>query len=731
MLVLASLALAPSPAAACDPATDPSCYDDPFYGNNDAGDPYDDGTYYYDDTYYDDGTYPDDTYYYDDTYYAGTYPDDTYHDDDTYAGTYPDDTYHDDGTPPPTTNRVTSPTSAAVRSSGSTPVNSTASNWSYSRSDAVDAMAPSPLPSEPNGTGEVTDTTDTSLQRSIAGRLVLATDALAELGAFSRDEDPLVSQTIADLARTVPSAGLADDGYRRELASLTQEFPTLVAELDTEPSDALLEVLDVLDGDAISRLEAGDMGFVEPLPWLDAIADVLRRGGGQLVIESEAALDADDRAVLDFVSLFADPEIFVVEDRPPARAESTTVSAAPNLALVDPTVEEPVPVGEEPADDATSPGLLLGILAAVVAAAALATFWFTRRTSDTDDVDRPDADVGTPSGAPSPATVATLPIAPKREEPGSLIELLDASRRMTASLDTREIASIAVTEARNLVDAEGGMLLRRSAGVIVPAAAEPSALFCSDDLESSILRRVVDTGQAQSSVTSEDPALVDVPAAMASVAIVASGSVIGALMVVRRPSRPFRADEVDALETLAPLVGSALLAAETHDSATALADLDALTGLANRRCLDRDIAALRPSHIASYVMIDVDHFKNFNDTNGHAAGDVALQTVARAIEANVRPEDRVYRYGGEEFCVLLPGASSADAALVAERVRSAVEASTIPGAEHQPGGHVTISIGVADTEAGIADIIARADGALYQAKETGRNRVNIAGAPTD
>ncbi len=129
-------------------------------------------------------------------------------------------------------------------------------------------------------------------------------------------------------------------------------------------------------------------------------------------------------------------------------------------------------------------------------------------------------------------------------------------------------------------------------------------------------------------------------------------------------------------------------------------------------------------------MVDIDHFKTFNDTNGHAAGDLALQQVARLLRENVRPNDRVYRYGGEEFCVLLPETDATEAAQVAERVRRAVEGATIPGGEHQPGGRVTISVGVADTALGHDDLVERADAALYGAKESGRNRVVVAAVET-
>ncbi len=586
----------------------------------------------------------------------------------------------------------------------------------FSRTDAIE---PAVDGFGTNADGVEEDGDD--LQRQIAGRLVLATDALAELGAFERDEDPEINNLIADLARTVPSGGLEEIDYINELADLSFEFSDLVAELGPRANgDALTEIVSMFDENVVERIAMGETAFVEPLPWLESIADVLVRSGATLEDDSDEALDADVDAVLEFVELFGDPDAFLIEEpetAPVVATTTTTTTQAPDLALVAET-------------DGISPLVIGGLIAAIAVVIGGLLAGGRKKKSDDSEIDREDA-TATESGPVdrngAPAIRTTLPIAPPKEEPGSLIELLDVSRRMTAALDTNEVAAIAIAEARTLVDAEGGLLIRRTTDGLVPIASNPSALFSSENLRASVLRRVVETGRSESSVTSEDAALVDVPAAMAAVAVVADSTVIGALLVVRRPTRQFNPTELDALQMLAPLVGSALIAAETHGSATALADLDALTGLANRRSLDRDIEALHPNHVASYVMIDVDHFKNFNDTNGHAAGDMALQTVARAIETNVRPEDRAYRYGGEEFCVLLPGANATDAALVAERVRAAVEASTIPGGEHQPGGRVTISIGVADTSAGTSGIIERADGALYEAKESGRNRVNIAG----
>ena len=121
-------------------------------------------------------------------------------------------------------------------------------------------------------------------------------------------------------------------------------------------------------------------------------------------------------------------------------------------------------------------------------------------------------------------------------------------------------------------------------------------------------------------------------------------------------------------------------------------------------------------------MIDVDHFKRFNDTHGHPAGDDALRAVAAIIGRQVRKDDVAYRYGGEEFCVLLPDTDAASAAVVAERIRRAIETAELP-----VNAKVTASVGVAAGAAEeITGMLDRADGALYDAKDAGRNRISIA-----
>ncbi len=159
---------------------------------------------------------------------------------------------------------------------------------------------------------------------------------------------------------------------------------------------------------------------------------------------------------------------------------------------------------------------------------------------------------------------------------------------------------------------------------------------------------------------------------------------------------------------------------------------DPLTGVANRLRLMEDLPVqwdrhVRYGHPFAVAMLDLDHFKELNDRHGHLAGDAALRAVARALGEATRAGDVVYRWGGEEFLVLLPEASETDAQAVAERLRQAVVALAIPNSDNIPWGVTTASVGVAvasrGTDGNADDLVRRADNALYRSKERGRNRV--------
>jgi diguanylate cyclase (GGDEF)-like protein len=228
------------------------------------------------------------------------------------------------------------------------------------------------------------------------------------------------------------------------------------------------------------------------------------------------------------------------------------------------------------------------------------------------------------------------------------------------------------------------------------------------------------------------------------VPVIHDGEVLAVLNAESREPRAFHGQRA-LLETVADQIAGMIRVAKLLDHlqrtnaqlrdayarVEELSRTDELTGVANRRSFDRWIEqAMVERNALALLMIDVDHFKAYNDGYGHVAGDACLQQVAALLAYLLAGTSaRLARYGGEEFAVLLPGSDAPAAAAIGERLRAAIEARAFDHG-HAEGGLVTISVGVAARRAGAGgsaeELVAEADLALYAAKHAGRNRVRLA-----
>ena len=192
--------------------------------------------------------------------------------------------------------------------------------------------------------------------------------------------------------------------------------------------------------------------------------------------------------------------------------------------------------------------------------------------------------------------------------------------------------------------------------------------------------------------------------------------------------------DLSLIESFAPQMALALDRAEWQEKATQfqlMSITDPLTGMLNRRYLierlDEELKrSKRQDYAMSFMMIDIDDFKVYNDRNGHQAGDLALEMTAQCLKSALRSADVASRYGGEEFCILLPQTTISEATAIAERIRRRVLRMRFPHGKSQPLGAVTVSIGLSSYSEAVETpeaVIEVADRALYLAKHRGKNRV--------
>ncbi|MFA9444396.1 diguanylate cyclase [Egicoccus sp. AB-alg6-2] len=330
---------------------------------------------------------------------------------------------------------------------------------------------------------------------------------------------------------------------------------------------------------------------------------------------------------------------------------------------------------------------------------------------------------------------AALLLAQDRTERSAMIlrSILDVAREIAGSLNVRYVAET-LAEAAN-----------RIAGVnrVVVWLSDGSALIALHDSSRhrgaapQLAPITIGDGGVGLAARDARPALVSGDHPGWAFPLVVGGRVVGVLELTDAASDDIE-ELIEPLETLAIHGGAALEAARLHHQSQELAQVDALTQLLNRRRLDADLQvelerSKRYGRPLAFVMLDIDHFKQLNDNYGHLHGDEVLRMVAESLVEMVRGSDTVYRYGGEEFAVLVREGGEEDAALLAERLRVGLERVF---AGSQGFAKVTASFGVAAVplEGCAAEaLVGTADRALYAAKRGGRNRVEVGriGTATD
>jgi len=219
-----------------------------------------------------------------------------------------------------------------------------------------------------------------------------------------------------------------------------------------------------------------------------------------------------------------------------------------------------------------------------------------------------------------------------------------------------------------------------------------------------------------------------------AIPLVAQDRALGCMNLYLTERHEFDTDEIQLLSTFASQAAISIENARLFEETRQLAITDELTGLANHRQFYHQLArevrrAQRYKRPLTLLMLDLDHFKQYNDRYGHLAGDQALRETAEVLRRNAREVDILARYGGEEFAIILPETEMEPAVIQAERTRAAIAGHAFRGRDSNPQGDLTVSIGVATLTPGmrkIEELVHDADVALYRAKSQGRNRLEQA-----
>jgi diguanylate cyclase (GGDEF)-like protein len=330
-----------------------------------------------------------------------------------------------------------------------------------------------------------------------------------------------------------------------------------------------------------------------------------------------------------------------------------------------------------------------------------------------------------------------------RHRNNQLNALYNVFSEITETLSLRYVVEATVRETLRLMEAEGVVLWLIRNGELAPIGSltkhgKPVKGLQTQVLGEGLMGRTAKRGRTLRIDDDNIDMMTDAQRAqgLASgilVPLIVGARVVGLLNCWSTHHNAFSDEDQRILEMMASQVATAVVAADTTDSSERRAHHDALTGLPNRLQLAEDLAGkLAPAALGErrlvVAMVDIDHFKRFNDDYGHSVGDVTLQKVASLLQNCIRGEDHIYRYGGEEFVVVFMDATLSEAESLAERLRRATETTPLSGSSLEPVGPVTISVGLASRPehgGAVEALIDLADRAMYEAKECGRNRVML------
>lgn len=316
------------------------------------------------------------------------------------------------------------------------------------------------------------------------------------------------------------------------------------------------------------------------------------------------------------------------------------------------------------------------------------------------------------------------------------------SQTLNRTLDTAEICAACVKHLNAVFSYNYATIVRFAEdGTVVPIVSVPREIRLADNVQSSqiMLRNLIEskapmliedvrTSDKLKGTNREIRSYMQMP-------VYIKGGLFAMVSLTSGEKRTFNRDELVVLDTLAQHIGVTLERATYFGKQEELAMRDGLTGLLNHRVFQEKIVneqqrLLRYKRPFSLMLLDIDHFKKFNDTYGHQTGDMVLRSVASCLTISCRATDMAFRYGGEEFCMILPETELEKASIFAQRVNVRVRNTKVA----TPHGDLSVTVSIGLAEGGgwsnSPDVLVEAaDKALYRAKESGRDRVCLYRAP--